>query len=153
MVSNYVASESNDSHNTPKTSRIRGGEDEGGESSDNIVERTAADNSSPPPPPTPAPAVVVAFMHTPEFRMHLVDFVSVDALIALRLATKAWKAVVEEVITEGVASGALMVHDGKDGAWFNSKTEREGVLSYLDVGPYDDDETSEVIAHLRSQQN
>ncbi|GMI01302.1 hypothetical protein TrLO_g1116 [Triparma laevis f. longispina] len=53
-------------------------------------------------------------MHTPEFKRHFVDFVPVDALMALKLATKGRKATADALIDEGVRSGELMVHDGKD---------------------------------------
>ncbi|GMH71655.1 hypothetical protein TL16_g05711 [Triparma laevis f. inornata] len=53
-------------------------------------------------------------MHTPEFRRHFVDFVPVDALMALRLATKGWNAAVDALIDEGVESGTMIVHGGKD---------------------------------------
>ena len=42
------------------------------------------------------------FMRTPEFKRHFVEFVPDDTLMALRSTTKAWKAVVEEVIDERV---------------------------------------------------
>ncbi|GMH76192.1 hypothetical protein TrLO_g4025, partial [Triparma laevis f. longispina] len=53
-------------------------------------------------------------MYTPEFRRHFVEFVPVDALMALRLATKGWNAAADALIDEGVRSGELMVHDGRD---------------------------------------
>ncbi|GMH90486.1 hypothetical protein TL16_g11783 [Triparma laevis f. inornata] len=52
-------------------------------------------------------------MHTPEFRRYFVEFAPVDVLMALRVATTAWKVVAEEVIDECVKSGAIIVHDGK----------------------------------------
>ena len=53
-------------------------------------------------------------MHTPELRRYFVEFVPVDALMALRLATKGWNAAADALIDEGVRSGELIVHDGKD---------------------------------------
>ncbi|GMH67910.1 hypothetical protein TL16_g04795 [Triparma laevis f. inornata] len=53
-------------------------------------------------------------MHTSAFRIHFFDFVPVDALMALRVATKGWNAAVDALIDEGVRSGELIVHDGKD---------------------------------------
>ncbi|GMH61254.1 hypothetical protein TrLO_g240 [Triparma laevis f. longispina] len=44
---------------------------------------------------------------TPEFKRFFVEFVLVDALMALRCVTKTWKGVVEDVIGEGVGSGAM----------------------------------------------
>ena len=60
-----------------------------------------------------APVVIDEFMHTPEFRKHFVEFVPVDAMLVLGLATKVWKLLAEEVIDEGVKSGELMVHGGE----------------------------------------
>ncbi|GMH79062.1 hypothetical protein TrLO_g7740 [Triparma laevis f. longispina] len=53
-------------------------------------------------------------MHTPEFWRHFVDFVHVEMLMVLRLATKGWNAVADALIDEGVRSRELMVHGGKD---------------------------------------
>ncbi|GMH89451.1 hypothetical protein TL16_g11461 [Triparma laevis f. inornata] len=64
-----------------------------------------------------APAAIDEFMFTNDFRRLLGGFFPDDtliSLISLRLATKAWKVVAEEVIDEGIESGAMMVHDGKD---------------------------------------
>ena len=60
------------------------------------------------------PATTDQFMHTPEFRRHFVEFVPVDALMALRLATKGWNAAVDALIDEGLISGAMIVHGGND---------------------------------------
>ncbi|GMH95423.1 hypothetical protein TL16_g13153, partial [Triparma laevis f. inornata] len=57
-----------------------------------------------------APAVVDEFMHTPEFRRHFVDFVHVQTLMALRMATKGFNVAADALIDEGVRSGKLMVH-------------------------------------------
>ncbi|GMI12248.1 hypothetical protein TrLO_g625 [Triparma laevis f. longispina] len=59
------------------------------------------------------PASNGQFMHTPEFRRHFVGFVS-DILMKLRVTTKAWKAVADAFIDEGVVSGKIIVHDGND---------------------------------------
>ncbi|GMI01921.1 hypothetical protein TrLO_g8130 [Triparma laevis f. longispina] len=143
-------------------------------------------------------------MYTPNFRRHFVEFVLGDTLMTLRLATKGWKAAADAFIDEGVRSGAMIVHDGKDISYEAERRELvtraiiplnitkvgdkaclyaiklvvvdipEGVeridsLQTLDrrifygcselVPPSidvsedkDDDPTSEVIAHLRSQQ-
>ena len=53
-------------------------------------------------------------MFTNDFKRLLVGFVMGDTLMKLRLATKAWKLVVDAFIDEGVRSGAIIVHDGKD---------------------------------------
>ncbi|GMH90200.1 hypothetical protein TL16_g11694 [Triparma laevis f. inornata] len=57
------------------------------------------------------------FMFTPEFRRHFVEFVPGDTLMKLRLATKGWKPTAEAFIDEGVRSGAMIVHGGKDISW------------------------------------
>jgi len=53
-------------------------------------------------------------MYTPEFRIHFVEFVSVDALMALRFETKGWNAAADALMDEGVRSGEIIVHDGKN---------------------------------------
>ena len=52
-------------------------------------------------------------MLTNDFGRLLVQFVPRNTLMTLRSAMNAWKAVAEEVIDEGVASGEILVHDGK----------------------------------------
>ena len=113
-MSNYVASESKNDYETNYTSGKRDGKDEGGEDGDEIIEGTAAENPTTLTTVSTVPSTNDQFMHKPEFRRHFVEFVHVQTLMALRFTTKAWKAVAEEVIDEGVASGAMMVHDGKD---------------------------------------
>ncbi|GMH73206.1 hypothetical protein TL16_g13234 [Triparma laevis f. inornata] len=49
-----------------------------------------------------------------DFRKYFLLFVSDDALMALRLATKAWKRVVDAFIDEGVESGRMIIHGGKN---------------------------------------
>ncbi|GMH83427.1 hypothetical protein TL16_g09595 [Triparma laevis f. inornata] len=96
-------------------------DDEKKENEEGIIEDTAANIlttstavSAAPVAVFAAPAAVDEFMFTKDCRMLLVGFVMGDTLMTLRLATKAWKAVVEEVIDQGVESGAIMFHDGKD---------------------------------------
>ncbi|GMH64789.1 hypothetical protein TrLO_g4862 [Triparma laevis f. longispina] len=60
------------------------------------------------------PATTDQFMQTPEFRRYFVDFVHVQTLMALKLAAKGWNAAADALIDEGMRSGELMVHDGKD---------------------------------------
>ncbi|GMH62803.1 hypothetical protein TL16_g06151 [Triparma laevis f. inornata] len=57
-------------------------------------------------------------MHTPEFRIHFVDYVPDNMLMALRSTTKAWRALAEAFIDKDRESGAIMVHDGKGISWF-----------------------------------
>ncbi|GMI16749.1 hypothetical protein TrLO_g3672 [Triparma laevis f. longispina] len=70
-------------------------------------------------------------MHTPEFRRHFVEFVPVDALMALRVVTKGWNAAVDALIDEGVESGEMLVHDGKDISFgeANSRKERRKLIT------------------------
>ncbi|GMH68139.1 hypothetical protein TrLO_g13714 [Triparma laevis f. longispina] len=112
-MSKSVASEFKDSFIILKTSRKRGRDDEEDEDEDGKIEGSAAANSTTVTMVSAALAVVDAFMHTPEFRRHLVDFVPVGALVVLRSSTKVWKAVAEEVVDEGASSGEIIVHDGK----------------------------------------
>ncbi|GMI14958.1 hypothetical protein TrLO_g10417 [Triparma laevis f. longispina] len=53
-------------------------------------------------------------MYTHELRRHFIEFVHVQTLMALRVATKGWNVAADALINEGVRSGELMVHDGKD---------------------------------------
>ena len=80
-----------------------------------------------------APAVVDAFMHTPEFRRHFVEFVHDSTLTTLRFVTKAWKVVADAFIDEGVECGAMMVIDGKNKEYAGSakKKRRELVTRAL----------------------
>ncbi|GMH90503.1 hypothetical protein TL16_g11789 [Triparma laevis f. inornata] len=48
------------------------------------------------------------------FKRLFIGFAMDDTLMKLRLATKAWKRVADAFIDEGVESGAIIVHDGKD---------------------------------------
>ena len=88
--------------------------DEEDEDTDEMVEHSEADNSTTSTTVSIAPAAVDEFIFTIDFRRLLVGFAPVDALMAFRVATKVWKAVVEEVINDGVACGDMLVHDGKD---------------------------------------
>ncbi|GMI09820.1 hypothetical protein TrLO_g414 [Triparma laevis f. longispina] len=62
-------------------------------------------------------------MHTPEFQRHFVGFVHVETMMALRLATKGWNAAADALIDEGVESGELIVHYGKDIAFPSAERE------------------------------
>ena len=65
------------------------------------------------------------FMATVDFRRLFVGFVHDSRLMKLRLTTRAWKAVAEEVIDDGVASGAMIVHSGKGKEYARSTAEQE----------------------------
>ncbi|GMI01861.1 hypothetical protein TrLO_g3159 [Triparma laevis f. longispina] len=92
----------------------RGAEDEGIENEEETIEVPCPGNSTTLTTVSTVPAATDQFMHTPEFRRHFVDFVPVDTLMALRLATKGGNTVADVLIYEGVSSGLLMVHDGKN---------------------------------------
>ncbi|GMH52206.1 hypothetical protein TrLO_g7216 [Triparma laevis f. longispina] len=54
------------------------------------------------------------FLNTDDFRRLIVPYLSNDALMAMRLASKPWSRVADEFISDGVESGTMMVHDGND---------------------------------------
>ncbi|GMI14407.1 hypothetical protein TrLO_g2422 [Triparma laevis f. longispina] len=62
-------------------------------------------------------------MYTHEFRRHFVKCVPGDTLMMLMLATKGWKAAVDAFIDEGVKSGAMIVHDGRDFSFITDARE------------------------------
>ncbi|GMH49396.1 hypothetical protein TL16_g00504 [Triparma laevis f. inornata] len=99
---------------TQEISRKRGREDEEKEDGEEQNEGSAADNSTISTTVSTDPAATDQFMHTPEFRRHFVDFVHLQTLVALRVATKGWNAAADALIDEGLASGQLMVHCGED---------------------------------------
>ncbi|GMI07988.1 hypothetical protein TrLO_g95 [Triparma laevis f. longispina] len=113
-MSNYVAFESKIDYKTRKMSGKRRAEDEGDEDGGVILEIPPAENLTTLTTACTVPATTDQFMHTPEFRRHFFDFIHVQALMALRVATKVWKAVAEEVIDEGMKSAELMVHAGNN---------------------------------------
>ncbi|GMI15994.1 hypothetical protein TrLO_g2066 [Triparma laevis f. longispina] len=51
------------------------------------------------------------FLNTDDFRRLLIPFISDDTLMATRAVSKPWLAVADEFISDGVESGAMMVHD------------------------------------------
>ncbi|GMI17339.1 hypothetical protein TrLO_g12477 [Triparma laevis f. longispina] len=117
MMSKFLLSGFNEGNETPQMSRKCGGNDEENEFNDESMEVPPTESLTTSPPPAP-PAAVDELMHTPEFRRNFVEFVPVDALMALRLATKGWNAAADALIEEGVRSGELMVHDGRDTSSF-----------------------------------
>ncbi|GMH58544.1 hypothetical protein TL16_g02632 [Triparma laevis f. inornata] len=124
-MSKSVASESNDGHNTREKGGKRGAGDEEDEDGDGKIEGSAADDSTTLTTVFAAPAATDQFMHTPEFRRHFVDFVHVQTLMALRLATKGWNTAADALIDEGVMSGELMVHGGNDLSYGAAKARKE----------------------------
>ncbi|GMH78334.1 hypothetical protein TL16_g07762 [Triparma laevis f. inornata] len=108
------SSESNEYNNTRKLSRKRGAEHEEKEDGEGIIDLPPTANSTTLTTPLTAHAATDQSMHTPEFKRHFVEFVPVDALMALLVATKGFNAAADVLIDEGVRSRLLMVHDGKD---------------------------------------
>ncbi|GMH69212.1 hypothetical protein TrLO_g15722 [Triparma laevis f. longispina] len=113
-MSKSVASESTDDNESHKTGRKRGSGDEEKENGEGTVEGPAAKNSTTLTTVSTVPATTDQFMFTNNFKRLLVGFIMGDTLMTLRLATKAWKRVVDAFIDEGVESGAMMVHGGND---------------------------------------
>ncbi|GMH75381.1 hypothetical protein TL16_g06746 [Triparma laevis f. inornata] len=114
-----------------KTSRKRGGEDEEKEDGEEQNEE-ATPNSTTLTTVSTAPATTDQFMHTPEFRRYFVECVPGNTLMALMLWTKGWNTVADALIDEGVKSGELMVHDGKDinfGAVAMARQERRKLVT------------------------
>ena len=54
------------------------------------------------------------FLNTDDFRRLIVPYLSNDALMAIRLASKPWSRVVDEFIDDGVESGAIIVRGEED---------------------------------------
>ncbi|GMH57876.1 hypothetical protein TrLO_g13685 [Triparma laevis f. longispina] len=119
-MSKSVASEYNDSRQSGYMSGKRGSEDERNEDEESISEVSAAENLPASTTVSTAPTVTDQFTFTPEFRRHFIDFVPGNTLMRLRLATKGWNATADVFIDEGMRNGEIIVHDGKDVAWFSS---------------------------------
>ncbi|GMH53560.1 hypothetical protein TL16_g01478 [Triparma laevis f. inornata] len=54
------------------------------------------------------------FLNTDDYRRLLVPFLPNDTLMAIRLVSKPWSRVADGFISDGVESGAMIVHDGND---------------------------------------
>ena len=100
-------------------------------SSQSLSSVSASENSTTLAIVPTAPAVVDEFMYTPEFRRHFVDFVHVQTLMALRVATKGFNVAADVLIDEGVRSGKLMVHGGNDLSHdgINARKERHKLVT------------------------
>ncbi|GMH83348.1 hypothetical protein TL16_g09567 [Triparma laevis f. inornata] len=124
-MSKFIATESKEGHESRGTSGKRGARDEGNEDEEGILGALSAATSSTLTTVSTAPATTDQFMFTDDFKWLLVELVMGDTLMTLRLATKAWKRVVHVFIDEGVRSGAMIVHGGKDissfAAWARSE--------------------------------
>ncbi|GMH77504.1 hypothetical protein TL16_g07431 [Triparma laevis f. inornata] len=113
-MSKSRASESIEHNESHKISGKRAAGDEEDEYSDEKIESLTAQNLTTSTAVSTVPATTDQFAHTPEFRRHFVEFVHVHTLMALRVVTKGWNAAAGSLIDEGVESGELLVHDGKD---------------------------------------
>ncbi|GMH53838.1 hypothetical protein TL16_g01542 [Triparma laevis f. inornata] len=113
-MSKSVATESNDGHESGEKGEKRGARDEGSEDGEEILDLPPAESLNILTVVSTVPATTDQFMHTPEYRRHFVEYVPGDTLMTLRLATKGWKAAADAFIDEGVESGTMIVHDGKD---------------------------------------
>ena len=54
------------------------------------------------------------FLNTDDYRRLLVPFFPNDTLMTIRLVSKPWSRVADGFISDGVESGAMIVHDGND---------------------------------------
>jgi len=54
------------------------------------------------------------FLNTDDFRRLVVPFLQNNTLMTIRQASKPWSRVADAFIDDGVASGAMIVHDGDD---------------------------------------
>ncbi|GMH57549.1 hypothetical protein TL16_g02411 [Triparma laevis f. inornata] len=54
------------------------------------------------------------FLNTDDFRRLLVTFIPGNTLMVMMVVSKPWSRVADEFISDGVASGAMMVHDGEE---------------------------------------
>ncbi|GMH68616.1 hypothetical protein TL16_g04973 [Triparma laevis f. inornata] len=113
-MSKSLASESKDGNKSREMSEKRGAEDEVNENEEGIIVCPSDESLTISTVVSTVPATTDQFMFTDDFKRLLVDLVQGDMLMTLRLATKAWKRVVDAFIDEGVRSGAMIVHSGKD---------------------------------------
>ncbi|GMH55397.1 hypothetical protein TL16_g11648 [Triparma laevis f. inornata] len=113
-MSKYLASKYNEGNESRKMGGKMGLGDEGDEEGVGILEVSSAESLPISTTVSTFPATTDQFMHTPEFRRHFVEFVPGDTLMALRVATKGWKAAADVFIDDGVRSGEIIVHDGKN---------------------------------------
>ncbi|GMH71017.1 hypothetical protein TL16_g10403 [Triparma laevis f. inornata] len=113
-MSKSIASESTEYNVSGKMGGKRRAEDEENENEEGTIEVPWAESLPILTVVSTVPATTGQFMHTPEFRKRFVEFVPGDTLLTLRLATKGWKAAADVFIDEGVESGEIIVHNGRD---------------------------------------
>ena len=124
-MSNSVASESIEGHESREISRKRGAGDEEKEDEDKNISIPSAESLTISTTVSTVPATTDQFMFTDDFKMLLVGFVQGDTLMTLRLVSQAWKRVADAFIDEGVRNGELMVHGSRVVQWpTEAKKER-----------------------------
>ncbi|GMH67709.1 hypothetical protein TL16_g04750 [Triparma laevis f. inornata] len=57
------------------------------------------------------------FLNTDDFRRLLVPLIPDDTLMKMRVVSKPWSRVADRFISDGVESGAIIVHDGNHIDW------------------------------------
>ncbi|GMH69849.1 hypothetical protein TrLO_g4993 [Triparma laevis f. longispina] len=113
-MSKSISIESNEAQESREMSGKRGAGDEEKQDEEGILKASSAANPTTLTTVSTVPATTSQFLYTDDFKMLLVGFVMGDRLMTLRLATKAWEAVADAFINEGVRSGKFLVHDGDD---------------------------------------
>ncbi|GMH60915.1 hypothetical protein TL16_g03152 [Triparma laevis f. inornata] len=103
----------------------RGAENEGDEDGGGFVEALLAATSTISTVVSTVLSTTDQFMHTPEFKRHVVEFFPGDTLMNLRLATKTWKAAVDALIDKGVKNTTILVHQGRDIRYEAFKARKE----------------------------
>ncbi|GMH60110.1 hypothetical protein TL16_g02976 [Triparma laevis f. inornata] len=114
MMSKSVALEANEGHESREMSEEKGEGGEEDEDEEGTFKAAAAESLTISTVVSTVLATIDQFMFTDDFKRLFVGLVRWDTLMTLRLATQAWKRVVEAFIYEDVRSGKLIVHDGKD---------------------------------------
>ncbi|GMH68730.1 hypothetical protein TrLO_g1803 [Triparma laevis f. longispina] len=145
-MSKSVASESNEHTKHLETGEEMGVGDEGGENGEGFVKGAAAESLSTLTTVSTAPAPVDDFMNTIEFTRLFAPFIHEQTLMALRVLNKEWNVVADAIINEGVRSGELIVHDGKNVSYREASDREERrklvtwvvfLLNVTDIGNYD----------------
>ncbi|GMH60128.1 hypothetical protein TL16_g02981 [Triparma laevis f. inornata] len=104
-MSKPVASETIKRNEAQESGGERGAGDEGVEDEEGTLEAAVAESLPISTVVSTVPAATNQFMFTDDFKRLLVGLVMGDKLMKLRLATQAWKRVVDAFIDKGVESG------------------------------------------------
>ncbi|GMH75527.1 hypothetical protein TrLO_g7239 [Triparma laevis f. longispina] len=113
-MSKSAASESQNHNESHKTGVKRGAGDEEKQDEEIFLEVSSAPTPTTLTTVSTVPAPVNDFMHSIEFKRLFVPLVHDQTLMALRVLNKEWNGVADARIDQGVKSGALVVHGGKD---------------------------------------